>query len=92
MLGLYDGATSLVNRAHTRTDSLNLTNIWDNVSSANNKSFWYTAANRLQNGDGPWGTRVWYYDGVGNRTHEIATPPGGSATTDVLGYPAGSNR
>ncbi len=92
VLGVYDGATTLVNRAHTRSDNLNLTNVFDNVTTANNMSLWHTPANRLQNGDGPWGTRVWYYDGVGNRTQEIATPIGGSATTDVYGYPATSNR
>jgi hypothetical protein len=34
VLGTYNGATSVINRAHTRTDSQNLTNIWDNVTPA----------------------------------------------------------
>ncbi|MDX2258122.1 MAG: hypothetical protein NW205_04325 [Hyphomicrobiaceae bacterium] len=92
VLGLYDGTTDVINRAHTRTDALNLTNIWDNVDAANNQSFWYTPTNRLQNADGPWGAKTFYYDGVGNRTYEIVTPPGGSETTDILGYPSTSNR
>jgi hypothetical protein len=49
VLGLYDGATTLINRAHTRSDGLNLTNIFDNVTPANNASLWYSPANRLQN-------------------------------------------
>jgi hypothetical protein len=31
-----DGATSIINRVHTRTDNQNLTNIFDNVTAANN--------------------------------------------------------
>ena len=46
---LYDGPTTLINRAHTRTDALNLTNIFDNVTPANNAALWYSPANRLQN-------------------------------------------
>ncbi|MFM2422585.1 MAG: hypothetical protein RL291_1115, partial [Pseudomonadota bacterium] len=49
-------------------------------------------ANRLQNADGPWGARNFYYDKVGNRIEERSTPPGGTQTIDVLGYPATSNR
>ncbi|MCC0010926.1 MAG: hypothetical protein H6875_10820 [Hyphomicrobiaceae bacterium] len=92
VLGLYDGATSLINRAHTRTDALNLTNIYDNVTSANTMTLSYSAANRLQNADGAWGSKTFYYDGVGNRIEERATPPGGSQTISTLDYPATSNR
>jgi RHS repeat-associated protein len=81
----------IISRAHTRTDDLNLTNIWDNVSSSRNESYWYTATNRLQNADGIWGALTYYYDGVGNRTHEILDD-GTTTTTNVLGYPSGSNR
>ena len=35
--GVYDGASTLIERTHTRTDKLNLTNIWDNVTAANNQ-------------------------------------------------------
>ncbi len=92
VLGHYDGQTDVISRAHTRTDDVNLTNIWDNVTPANNQSFWYTASNKLQNADGPWGAKTFYYDAVGNRTHELFTPPGGAQTTDVYGYSATDNR
>lgn len=92
MLGVYDGGTSIINRAHTRTDNLNLTNIWDNVNTANNQSYWYNASNQLQNASGPWGAKTFYYDSVGNRTYHISTPSGGSTTTETLGYPSTSNR
>ncbi len=93
VLGVYNGATSVINRAHTRADRLNLTNIFDNVAAANNQVCAYGPANRLQNADGPWGKRTFYYDGVGNRTTEIATPPASTvATTDTLGYAPTNNR
>ncbi len=92
VLGVYNGAASVINRAHTRTDAQNLTSIFDNVTPANNASFWMSDANRLQNANGPWGAKTFYYDGVGNRTQEISTPTGGATTTDVLGYPSTSNR
>jgi RHS repeat-associated protein len=60
--------------------------------SCNNATFWMTNANRLQNANGPWGAKTFYYDSVGNRTTEISTPTGGATTTDVLGYPGTSNR
>lgn len=87
----YDGATKLIERTHTRTDKLNLTNIWDNVTAANNQSFWASPSNRLQNADGPWGSRTYFYDGVGNRTFENATIAG-VTTSDNFTYPATSNR
>jgi YD repeat-containing protein len=46
----------------------------------------------LQNANGPWGTKTFYYDGVGNRTSEASTPVGGALTTDTYGYQATSNR
>jgi RHS repeat-associated protein len=89
--GVYDGATKLIERTHTRTDKLNLTNIFDNVVTANNQSFAANPANRLQNADGPWGSKTYFYDGVGNRTFENSTV-GGVTTSDNLQYPATSNR
>jgi hypothetical protein len=91
VLGVYNGAVSVINRSHTRTDAQNLTNVFDNVTPAQNVSFWMTNANRLQNANGPWGAKTFTYDGVGNRTQEITTV-GTTTTTDVLGYPATSNR
>src|SRR6266568_674430 len=84
-------STTYINRAHTRTDNVNLTNIWDNVDSTRNESYWYTASNMLQNADGKWGSLTYYYDGVGNRTYDILTV-GATTTTSVLGYPSTSNR
>jgi RHS repeat-associated protein len=89
--GVYDGATKLIERTHTRTDKLNLTNIWDNVAAGNNQSFWASPSNRLQNADGPWGSKTYFYDGVGNRTFENTTVAG-VTTSDNYTYPATSNR
>jgi YD repeat-containing protein len=50
LLQVYDGATPIINRSHTRTDNLNLTNVWDTVTAANNQSYWHNASNKLQNG------------------------------------------
>jgi YD repeat-containing protein len=91
VLGTYNGAASVINRAHTRTDNQSLTNIFDNVTPTNNAAFWMEQAGKLQNADGPWGSKTFYYDGVGNRSTEISTV-GGVTTTDAYGYPAGSNR
>jgi RHS repeat-associated protein len=41
----------------------------------------------LQNADGPWGSKTFYYDGVGNRTGETI-----GGVTDTYTYPATSNR
>ena len=92
LLGVYNGATPLINRAYTRTDNLNLTGILDSITPANNVSFAMSVANRLQNANGPWGAKTFNYDPVGNRTFEISTPNGGATTTDQLNYPATSNR
>jgi YD repeat-containing protein len=88
VLGLTNGLTDVIDRTHTRTDDINLTNI----SAANSQVFAYTAANRLQTATGPWGSKTYTYDGVGNRTEERTTPSGGSETIDTYGYPAGNNR
>ncbi|MCZ8322886.1 MAG: hypothetical protein O9296_15080, partial [Novosphingobium sp.] len=76
-----DGGTDIIRRTLTRTDNLNITNIWDDVTPARNQSFWYDARNQLQNASGPWRDLTYYYDLVGNRTYAIQTPAGGGATT-----------
>jgi YD repeat-containing protein len=43
--------------------------------------------NRLQNADGPWGSKTFYYDGSGNRSGETT-----GGVTDTYTYPATSNR
>ena len=71
-----DGATTVLRRSFflarlrqdTRTDALNLTNIWDNVVTSSNQSFWASPANRLQNAEGPWGSKTFFYSGVDGKT------------------------
>jgi RHS repeat-associated protein len=89
---LQDGPTVHVDATLTRADGLNITGIADAVTPANLQSLGYSAPNRLTSATGPWGALAWSFDGVGNRTAETATPPGGSAATDVYAYPATSNR
>ncbi|MEZ5901199.1 MAG: hypothetical protein R3D51_17095 [Hyphomicrobiaceae bacterium] len=45
----------------------------------------------MQNADGPWGSKTFFYDGVGNRTFENSTVAG-VTTSDNLTYPATNNR
>ena len=52
----------------------------------------HDALSRLTDATGPWGQLSWLYDGVGNRTQEVSTPPGGAAATDAYAYPAASHR
>ena len=52
----------------------------------------HDAAQRLASARGPWGTRAYGYTPNGGRPREVLTPPGGSALTTVLSYPANSNR
>ncbi len=84
-------STTILQRWHDRTDNMNLTNIWDGVTPANDQSFWYTASNRLQNADGPWGELTFYHDDVGNRRFRILDVNGTSTTHDY-GYYGSDNR
>ena len=51
-----------------RTDELNLTGITNSGTAANNQSFGHSAANRLQNAEGPWGSKTFFYSGVDGKT------------------------
>jgi hypothetical protein len=82
----------VIDLSYARTDLLNLTGIADGVITANNQFFAYSPGNKLSSASGAYGSLSWTYDGVGNRTQEISTPIGGSATTRVLTYPGSSNR
>jgi RHS repeat-associated protein len=82
-------STVVVNRSYTFGDSINVTGITDSLTSARSEAYTYTASNRLQEGDGIWGTLTWTYDGVGNRASEALTS--GSTTTNTYNYPSGSN-
>ena len=42
---------------------------------------------RLQNADGPWGEKTFFYDGAGNRTSETI-----GGVTDTYSYPSTSNK
>ncbi len=75
-----------------RTDNLNLTGITDGVTPANSQTFGYSVANRLASANGAYGAYTWTYDGVGNRTQQVDTPIGGSATTRNYTLPATSNK
>ncbi len=82
-----DGTLALIDKSYTRSDKLNITSIADAVAAGNSLALWYNKSNRLQNADGPWGSKTFYYDGTGNRTYEIT-----GSVTDTLGYPGSSNR
>jgi RHS repeat-associated protein len=82
-------STVVVNRSYTFGDSINVTGITDSLTSARSEAYTYTASNRLQEGDGIWGTLTWTYDGVGNRASEALTS--GSTTTNTYNYPSGNN-
>jgi hypothetical protein len=53
-----DGAASVINRAHARSDNQNLTGIFDNVTTANSAVFAAEPAGKLQNADCPWGSKM----------------------------------
>jgi RHS repeat-associated protein len=82
--------TAVFDRNYSFGDGINLTAITDNLISVRSESYTYTAANRLQQGTGIWGTLDWTYDLVGNRTSEVLTS--GGASTDTYNYPGTSNR
>jgi RHS repeat-associated protein len=85
-----NGASPVSSLAYAYTDGMNLTGVNDNLVAANDNTLWYTAANRLQNANGPWGNTTNYYDLVGNRTYNINTV--GAATTErIQTYAANSN-
>jgi YD repeat-containing protein len=55
-LSVMDGATAVIQRGFARGDDINLTGIAEGAVSGRDETDVYTAANRLQEGDGPWGT------------------------------------
>ena len=87
-----DGVTPVISKSYARADALNLTGITDNIAGPQSQSFAYSPANRMTSATGPFGALTYTYDGVGNRTGETFTPPGGGATARVLNYPAASNK
>jgi RHS repeat-associated protein len=65
------------------TDSVgNVTSITDTLNSTRNRSFGYQDDQYfLTQGNGPWGTRAWTYDQIGNRLTETR-----GGTTDTYSY------
>jgi hypothetical protein len=72
-LTVKNGTANVINRTHQRTDGQNITGIVDNMAAGNSATFAAENAGKLQNADGPWGSRTFYYDGVGNRVTELAS-------------------
>jgi RHS repeat-associated protein len=91
-LQVQDTSTSTVVLDHSYAfgDAINLTGISDNLTPARDETYTYTNANRLQQGDGIWGTLTWAYDATGNRTSEVLTS--GSTTTSTYNYPGTNNK
>lgn len=82
-----NGATTVVGETWGRSDLLNITAQGDTVTTANNQSFGYSAANRLNSASGPYGSKSWTYDGVGNRASET-----NAGVLDTYNYPTTSNK
>ena len=91
-LRLNDGTNRVADLSYAYGDGMNLTAVNDNVAAANSVSLAYDAAQRLAAATGPWGSLTYGYTPNGDRAQESLTPPGGSALTTVLSYPATSNR
>jgi RHS repeat-associated protein len=87
---VQDATTSILvfDRVYAFNDGINLTAITDNVDATRNENYIYTATNRLQRGNGIWGSLNWTYDLVGNRTSETLT----GSTADTFNYPSTTNQ
>jgi RHS repeat-associated protein len=85
-------STRLMDVSCAYGDGMNLTAVNDNLAAANSVSLAYDAARRLTSAGGPWGSLTYAYTPNGDRLREVLTPPGRSALTTLLTYPANSNR
>src|SRR6202030_3900869 len=83
--------TDVVNRWYGRSDSVNITDIVDNIDAYRSESDLYTPTGRLEHASGPWGVLGYAYDAVGNRILE-SLDSSGTVTEQVTGYEATSNR
>ncbi|MFL6232995.1 MAG: RHS repeat-associated core domain-containing protein [Thermoanaerobaculia bacterium] len=73
--------------SYTTDSAGNLTAITDTLNSANNRTYAYQDPQYfLTTGNGPWGTRSWSYDKIGNRLTETR-----DATTDTYSYSTNSS-
>ncbi|WP_316233816.1 RHS repeat-associated core domain-containing protein [Bradyrhizobium sp. SZCCHNPS2010] len=83
--------TDVINRQYSRSDSVNITDIIDNVDGARSENYSYTPTGRLEHAAGPWGVLGYAYDPVGNRILE-SYDSRGTVTEQVTDYEAASNR
>lgn len=75
-------SSNLLNWTYTTDGIGNVSSITDNLNAARNRAFSYQDSQYfLTRGDGPWGTRSWTYDKIGNRLTEAH-----SGTTDTYTY------
>jgi len=73
--------------SYTTDSTGNLTAITDTLNSANNRTYAYQDPQYfLTTGNGPWGTRSWSYDKIGNRLTETR-----GSTTDTYSYVTNSS-
>jgi hypothetical protein len=70
---VMDGATPVSGFSLARTDNLNITGITNTVTTANNQTLAYSAANRLNSASGPYGAQSWIFDGVGTLARASGT-------------------
>ncbi|WP_289016551.1 RHS repeat-associated core domain-containing protein [uncultured Methylobacterium sp.] len=86
------GGPSLITRFHYLGDKLNLTVLNnDSIDPGQTQGFSYDDAGRLLTATGPYGSRGYTYDKVGNRLSETKTVSG-TTTTQTYTYPTTSNR
>ncbi|MCH9651866.1 MAG: hypothetical protein K0U98_26795 [Deltaproteobacteria bacterium] len=66
------GGTVLLDWTYATDNVGNILSITDNQAPANNRGYAYQDFQYfLTNGTGPWGTRTWTYDQIGNRLSEV---------------------
>ncbi len=87
---LSDGLTPILSKSYAYADYLNLTDIVDDLDPALDETYSYTANNRLETADGPWGEDTFDYDGVGNITSHV-NDLGGVITDNQASYSPTAN-
>ncbi|MCH2131369.1 MAG: DUF6531 domain-containing protein [Pirellulaceae bacterium] len=85
------GAGLLRDITHSWTTRNNLASVTDNLDPSKDQNFSYSAREFLASADGPWGTKAYAYDSVGNRT-SLATTLAGITGMESYNYPASSNQ
>ena len=81
---LASSSSTLLNWSYALDAVGNVNTITDTLNSANNRTYGYLDFNYfLTQGNGPWGTRSWTYDKIGNRLTEVK-----GGVTDTYTYVA----